>query len=54
MRRRRLVQVREDDRELGVALERARAGEAFVEDAAERVDVGARIDRPPSICSGGT
>ena len=43
--RRRLVQVGEDDRQLALALERPRAGEALEEDAAERVDVGAAVDR---------
>ena len=41
----RFVQVSEDDRELGVPIEGAYTGEAFVEDAAERVLVGARVDR---------
>ena len=43
--RRRLVQVREDDRELALAVERPLPGKALVEDAAERVDVGAAVDR---------
>ena len=43
--RRRLLQVREDDLELAVALERRGARQALVEHAAERVDVRARVDR---------
>ena len=42
---RRLVEVCEDDRELGVTLVRARPGQALVEDARERVLVGAPVDR---------
>jgi hypothetical protein len=37
--------VRVHDGQLALALERARPGEALVEDAAERVDVGATVDR---------
>ena len=36
----------EDDGQLGVAVEGAYAGEAFVEDAGERVLVSARVDLP--------
>jgi hypothetical protein len=43
--RRRLVQVREDDRQLGVAGEGTFAGEALVEDTAEGVHVRAAVDR---------
>ena len=39
-----LVQVRVHDRELALAVERRRAGQALVEDAAERVHVGAPVD----------
>ena len=42
--RRRLVQVREHDRQLALALERPLAREALEEHAAERVDVGAAVD----------
>ena len=42
--RRRLAQVRVDDRHVGVALERHVAREAVEEQARERVDVGARVD----------
>ena len=38
------VEVGEDDGQLGVAVEGAYTGEAFVEDAGERVLVGARVD----------
>ena len=42
--RRRLVDVGEDDLEVALARERRRAGQALEENAAERVDVGARVD----------
>ena len=42
--RRVLGQVRVDHRDVGVARERQLAGQAVVEQAAERVDVGARVD----------
>src|SRR2546423_14853390 len=43
--RRRLVQMREDDRELALTVERPLSGQAFEEDAAERVLVRAAVDR---------
>ena len=42
--RRRIVQVREDHRQLALAVERRGAGEALEEQAAERVDVGPAVD----------
>src|SRR5206468_4365638 len=41
----RIVQVREEDGQLTLAVEGPRTGETFVEDAAKRVDVGAPVDR---------
>src|SRR5205814_2805563 len=38
--------MREDDRELAVAVERALAREELEQHATERVDVGAAVDRP--------
>src|SRR5439155_11120482 len=43
--RRRLVQMREDDRELALTVERPLSGQAFEEDAAERVLIRAAVDR---------
>ncbi len=43
-RRRRLVHVRPQRRDLGLACEGALAGQAFVENAAEGVDVGTPVD----------
>jgi len=43
---RRLVQMREHDRQLALPVERPLTGQAFEEDAAERVLVGAAVDRP--------
>ena len=46
------MQVRVQHRDVGGAVERRRPDDALVEHARERVDVGARIDVLPSICSG--
>jgi hypothetical protein len=51
--RRRLVQVREHDRELAVSLVGPLAGQALEEDAAERVDIRATVDRPAPNLLGG-
>src|SRR5262249_30808711 len=42
--RRRIVEVCEENRQLALAVERRRACEALVEDAAERIDVGPPVD----------
>jgi len=43
--RRRLLDVRPEDGQLGVALEGRLPGQAFVEQAAERVQIGPAVDR---------